>query len=408
MATFRHSHILLPLLLAVLSLLLCIAPAEAQNTHSQREKRQKLEKEIAILDSQIKENRKQSANALSTLNLVRERMDTRRTLLQESEKEVSALQEEIDECQSKIDTIQGRLDTLTLYYSRLVRSAYKNRDSRIWYMYILSSDNLGQAIRRASYLRGLSQRMNVQATKIKQTNDLLQTQLVHLGSLKDSAEALRNLNLREFQAVRKEEAEANSIVKQLDRDKKKYQRQLSDKKKQVDALNREIERLVRAASKPSTATSSNKSSSSSSSTSKLVIDEALDKEFASNKGKLPWPVDGPIVERYGKRSNLQNYSLPSSNGISIAVTPGSRAHAIFDGEVKNIIVVGGYNQCVLIQHGRYFSFYCKLRNVTVKAGDKVKTGQAIGTVDTIDSETQIHFQIWNGTTPQNPETWLKK
>ena len=58
-------------------------------------------------------------------------------------------------------------------------------------------------------------------------------------------------------------------------------------------------------------------------------------------------------------------------------------------------------------YGSYFSFYCKLKTVSVKAGDKVKTGQALGTVDTIAGESQLHFQIWKGTTPQNPELWLK-
>lgn len=399
-------HHLTAFISSCLSILLLVGSPlglSAQDTRAQRAKRQKLEREIAVLDSRIKENGKLATSALSTLNLVRARMETRRALLRESEEEVAQLQGEIDICQSRIDTIQGRLDTLTHYYSRLIRSAYKNRDSKIWYMYILSSETITQAFRRATYLRNLSSRMNVQAEKIKETDRELQGQLTNLTALKDSAEILRRINMRELQAVQREEAEADALVKQLDRNKRTYQRQLADKKRQVEALNKEIERLIRAATKPATASRG----TSSPATSKLVIDEALDKEFSANKGKLPWPVDGPVVEHYGKRSNLQNYSLPSSNGISIAAPRDAMAHAIFDGVVKNIMVVGGYNQCVLIQHGGYFSFYCKLRNVSVKAGDKVTTGQVIGTVDTIDSDTQIHFQIWNGTTPLDPETWLK-
>ena len=49
-----------------------------------------------------------------------------------------------------------------------------------------------------------------------------------------------------------------------------------------------------------------------------------------------------------------------------------------------------------------------MKNVYVKAGDKVKTEQALGTVDTIDGETVFHFEIWDdNTVPQNPETWLR-
>ena len=68
----------------------------------------------------------------------------------------------------------------------------------------------------------------------------------------------------------------------------------------------------------------------------------------------------------------------------------------------------GYNQCVLVRHGEYFTFYCKLRNVTVKAGDKVKTGDRLGAVDTIGGENQFHFQLWSGRQPQNPELWLRR
>ena len=67
----------------------------------------------------------------------------------------------------------------------------------------------------------------------------------------------------------------------------------------------------------------------------------------------------------------------------------------------------GYNQCVLIQHGNYFTFYCKLKSVKVKAGDKVKTGQVIGSIDTINGQTQLHFETWKDTKPQNPEQWLR-
>ena len=45
--------------------------------------------------------------------------------------------------------------------------------------------------------------------------------------------------------------------------------------------------------------------------------------------------------------------------------------------------------------------------MTVKAGDKVRTGQSLGTIDTINGQTQLHFELWKGKTPQNPETWLK-
>ena len=100
--------------------------------------------------------------------------------------------------------------------------------------------------------------------------------------------------------------------------------------------------------------------------------------------------------------------MPFNNGINIAVAPGTVAKAVFSGVVKQIIVMPGYGQCVLVQHGSYFTFYCKLTAIKVKTGQKVSVGQALGTVDTVSSETQLHFQLWKGKSPQDPEKWLRR
>ena len=61
-----------------------------------------------------------------------------------------------------------------------------------------------------------------------------------------------------------------------------------------------------------------------------------------------------------------------------------------------------------LQHGSYFTFYCKLRQVFVKSGDKLSTGDRIGQISTNeDGNAELHFQLWKGTDKQNPETWLR-
>ena len=60
-----------------------------------------------------------------------------------------------------------------------------------------------------------------------------------------------------------------------------------------------------------------------------------------------------------------------------------------------------------LQHGEFFTFYCKLGSVSVKAGQKISTGQTIGKVETINGETVLHFQLWEDRTPQDPELWLR-
>ena len=121
------------------------------------------------------------------------------------------------------------------------------------------------------------------------------------------------------------------------------------------------------------------------------MDIKLAGEFAANKGKLPWPADGPVVETFGKHNHpvYTQLVMPANNGVNIGLSADAEVKAVFDGEVKRVIVMPGYGRCVLVQHGGYFTFYCKLGHVDVKSGDKVTTGQVLGRVDTIDGQTEL-------------------
>ncbi len=397
---------------AILLLTLTVGglPAYSQNTKKQEAKREKLQREIAILDGQIKANATKSANALNQLALIRKKVDSRKELVAESDREISEFATSIQAKERQIAVAQARLDTLSDYYDRLVRGAYKNRNAKVWYMYIIASDNLGQAFRRYGYLRDLSKQMSIQAVKIRAAQDTLKRQTEELAAMKKQAEALRGQRVAEMSKLQSEESASQNLVNQLKKDKKKYQQDIAKKQKEVEALNREIERLVRKemeAKKKSEDKSSGKSSTSSASS--KPVDYTLAKQFEANKGKLPWPAEGPVVDHFGQHNHpvYTNLKLPFNNGVTIALQKGTAVKAVFDGEVRQIVVMPGYNKCVLVQHGNYFSFYCKLGSVNVKSGDKVKTGQKIGTVDTIGDETQLHFQIWSGRTPQNPEAWLR-
>ena len=381
-------------------LLLCVSVgALAQNTAAQEERKARLEREIAIIDKQLAENASKSNTMLADLNLIRKKVANRKALVEESDREIRKINDDIYLTQRQINRIQARIDTLTAHYARLVRSAYKNRDARVWYMYMLASDNLGQAFRRFGYFKNLSNQMKDEAQEIRNEKEVLEQEKVRLGELRQEAEKVKADRVKELDALKKDEAKADKVVKQLNKDKKKYQQQLASKKKEVDALNREIERIVAAAMKKSSGSESDKT----------VVDTKLDAQFAKNKGKLPWPADGPVVDRFGKHYHpvYKNLQLPPNNGFDLALGKDTKIRAVFDGVVKQVMVMPGYNQCVMIQHGNYFTLYCKLKSIAVKEGDKVKTSDILGTIDTINGQTQLHFELWKGSKPQNPEQWLK-
>lgn len=374
--------------------------AYAQNVKAQEEKIARLEREIEILDRQLSENASKSSSALSDLTLIRKKVANRKALVAESERKVKEFSDKIYIKQRSINRMQARIDTLSTHYSKLVLSAYKNRDARLWYMYILASDNLGQAFRRLSYFKNLSSQMNKEAKRIKSAKEELEKEKLELQVLKKEAEAIKAERAAELLKLQGEEKQSDQIVKQLQRNRKKYQSQLTAKRKQVDALNREIERLVNSAM----GGGSKKGSSG-----KTDFDRKLAAEFSRNKGNLPWPADGPVVDKFGQKYHpvYKNLKLPPNNGIDIALSKDAKVRAVFDGVVKQIVVMPGYNKCILVQHGNYFTFYCKLATTSVKAGDKVKTGDLLGTVDMINDQILLHFQVWQGNKPQNPESWLR-
>lgn len=389
---------MLRFLIYIVFMLTFASVSSAQDTRAQEERKARLEREIAIIDKQLKENASQSSSMLSDLTLIRKNISNRKVLVAEADKKIRRINDSIYLTQKEINRLQARVDTLTARYSKLVLSAYKNRDARIWYMYMFASDNVGQAFRRFGYFKNLSSHMKSEARDIRAMQEDLAERKDELAKMKASAEEVRKERVKELDNLRKDEAKSDAVVKRLQKDRKKYQNQLAAKKKEVNALNREIARIIASAMK----TSDQKKD-------KKPVDLKLDGEFSKNKGKLPWPADGPVVSGFGKHYHpvYKNLELPPNNGVDIALAKDTKVCSVFDGVVTQVIVMPGYNQCVLVQHGNYFTLYCKMKNLFVSQGDKVKTGQALGTIDTINGQTQLHFEIWKGKNPQNPENWLR-
>lgn len=401
----RLVHIVL-VLLAVLAGPVLHAQTTRKSLESQRAK---LQKDIELINRKLAENSRSSEKVLSNLTLVRSKIARREALIEECDRTLQLLKDSISVCEAQIASLQDRYDTLSFYYAKLVRGAYKNRDSRSWYMYVLSSDSVGQAFRRLGYFRSLSSQMNTQAQKIHQAAAALEAEKARLESMKQEADQVRGQVVKERRKLKDEESESTRMRDQLQKDKKQYQKQLKDKNRQIESLNRKIAELIRQSQKPAAGKGSSKTTSKGKSVS-TEIDTKLSNEFAANKGKLPWPVEGVVTDRFGKHRHpvYENVELPQNNGVTLTVRKGAQAKAVFNGKVTQVFVLPGYNQCVLVSHGEYFTLYTKLKTVTVKAGDKVSTGQVVGVVDTIGGEDLFHFELWSSNEPQNPENWLRR
>lgn len=382
------------IIIALAVLVLLLPEARGQSASGNRIEKEKLEKEIAILNNQIKANSSKRKDVMKELKLVRGKVNVRRRMVSESEKRIAGLEKDIRDKQHDIDSLQAGLGIMLDHYTRLVRKTYRIRDSRAWYIYILSAKDFPQASRRYGYMKRLSSRMNIQAEQMKDAKIRLDNEKRSLDEMKGNAQKVRDTRKRELKDLQKDEKTSAALLARLRKDNVGYQAALKKKRRQVSALDREIRKMI----------SSNRSKVAT-----TDVDPKLSGEFAANKGRLPWPVEGSVVDHFGQHYHpvYTKVKLPFNNGVSIAVNPGTNVKAVFSGVVQQIVVMPGYNQCVLVRHGSYYTFYCRLKSVSVHAGDKVRTGQTLGVVDTIGGETQMHFQLWKGSAPQNPELWLQ-
>lgn len=138
---------------------------------------------------------------------------------------------------------------------------------------------------------------------------------------------------------------------------------------------------------------------------------ALSNSFENNRGRLPWPVEkGFISEGFGKHQHpIAEKVMVENYGVDIRTSPNATARAVFDGTVTKVFYIDGLNWNVLINHGRYYTLYSKLTNVSVKKDQPVKTKQAIGTVGTDEQgETVINFQIWKDGNKLDPSGWIAR
>ena len=127
--------------------------AQTKEIESQRKKIEKLEADISYLDSQILAVQEQKSNTMEELVLIQNKIANRKMLLEELDKEIRQHSIAITNAQNEISELESRLDTLELYYRNMVYNAYKHRDTKLWFMYILASDNMEQGYRRWSYLK---------------------------------------------------------------------------------------------------------------------------------------------------------------------------------------------------------------------------------------------------------------
>lgn len=139
-------------------------------------------------------------------------------------------------------------------------------------------------------------------------------------------------------------------------------------------------------------------------------DVALNADFSQNRGRLPHPVEGVITLGFGryKIEGVGPDIVGDNPGVTFTANVGSPVRTVFGGEVVSVSNVGGM-AFVVIRHGKYFTAYSNLGNVSISKGASVSRGQAIGTVGA-DEETgngKLDFILMIEERNVDPRGWLR-
>jgi septal ring factor EnvC (AmiA/AmiB activator) len=127
-------------------------------------------------------------------------------------------------------------------------------------------------------------------------------------------------------------------------------------------------------------------------------------------GKLPWPVRGEVVTKFGTNYDPVYKTRIPSQGIDIAAGTGTPVKSVEAGSVEYADWWQAYGKMIIVNHGGgYYSLYAHLNDIAVSAGGQVARQQEIGTVGNTGSraDPSLHFEFRRGKEALDPLKWLR-
>jgi septal ring factor EnvC (AmiA/AmiB activator) len=271
-------------------------------------------------------------------------------------------------------------------------------------------------MKRRRYLERMLEFRRKQLMLISKAQDEEKALIHQLIDNRNEKLMLRKQREAEENELQLDQMEVEKLVKALQGNEEEIRKDLEKKKKTAEELDKAIRKAIEEEIRKAKEEEERRKRALEEKKKKEYTelpgaDLQLSKDFRTNYGKLPWPVNnGYISEPFGTHSHPELSNIKTeNNGINITSTEGAYAHSVFSGTVSAIMEVPGMQSTILVKHGEYYTVYSNLVNVTVRKGDEVSVGQRLGRVYTSPSGiTEFHFELWKGSVKQNPEVWLAK
>ncbi|MEE2876791.1 MAG: peptidoglycan DD-metalloendopeptidase family protein [Candidatus Neomarinimicrobiota bacterium] len=360
----------------------------------------KIRREIAEFEKRISEASNREKSEIERLNEIDEEISLVRDLLFRLRTEEKLKQRSIDEAEKLIARKETDQDSLvTRYTKRVITSYKKGRLSDLGKL--LDSESWSQSVYRAKYLkiisdydRKLADEIRATVSEIERQQSIMRSEVADILTI-DKEKSSRKKWLEQRRRVRSKQLD------NLKRDRQQMTVALKEKHKAAREMETIITRLERER------------------VTRIAELERRRKEaeliaaapFRELKGKLPWPIEGAVISRFGTYRNPELKTVTENTGIDIRGKSGSEVRAIYDGIVTTVTYIRGYGNTVILDHGDgFYSVYTHVIDVEVDENSYVNARDVIAYVGDSGSleGAKLHLEIWENRAKLNPESWLRE
>lgn len=392
----------------------------AQDRSKLEKERKKLEQEIEFTRKLLQETSESKAHSLSQLETLRKQVQLREKVIGNINKEMAMIGDQLDETSSIIRALEKDLQEMKGEYAGMLYNMYKNRSALNQLIFLFNAKGFNDAFARVRYLQQFGEFRKKQAQLIEETKETLERKKQEQVGRRAEKKKLLNDEEAQRGKLAEEMMEVDKMIASLKQQERKLNQDIQKKKQDADLLSRKIEELIlkeiEAAKKKAEEEAAAKAKTAAKPTAKTSVLSAtpeaakLSADFASNQGRLPWPVEQGIVsESFGTHPHpVLKYVTVVNNGIDIKTKENAQVRSLFQGMVVTVMYNPGFQRAVMVRHGEYFTVYSNLKEVLVSSGDEITTKQPLGLVHTDegDGSSKVHLEIWKSTQKLNPALWI--
>jgi septal ring factor EnvC (AmiA/AmiB activator) len=399
----------------VVFLTVCNFSFAQQKTQQQRnleKRKEEIATEIAQMERLLQQQVRLKGSAIDQIQLLDNKRYALESLIELTANEVQLLQRQIAESNSRISDLKDQMEVIKQDYEKVIVNSYKRKVEKNKWLFLLAADSFKDARRRWNYLLQYASYRTTQAERLVRKQEELQQISATLEDQLKQKEAKVEENRRQQRALISDREKQEVLIANARKQERAYRRELADRDKERKRIDSEIDRLIREAIEKANRERLAKAKKASSKEGFVLTPEAeaLAKSFEGNKGRHIWPVEKGIKSvGYGTYADKLYPALKHfNNGVTIATESGSKARAIYDGVVMNVMISRQGIKGVYVRHGDYITMYYNLQDVSVKEGDKVTAKQSLGTLhtDKVSGQTLLKFYLYKNTTRLNPEEWV--